>query len=997
MVTLSFYYYLFVLLYTTCILLFNCLYIICYCLSRYLFLVLNKCKPIGPTVLLCQCSFPCSCTHLRHNLPLPMVPNHPGQNFTMSSDGHKLLVAQCQKIFQLCHHLSLIGPPGAEIVLPGAFHKLKGDLLELFSPAYPTEDVAFRLLRSTRGFFGDVLATFRGHYFRSIISLANSIGQQRMNPWKLREALQRAEINFKSKNRKVNKTGIDLFHRVMSFASRHDSHGLRNFLNGLVGKSLHITPTHTLKPHHTHTHSTNTTRDFHIPKHTNKPPHKQPLLPTPTLTHNRFSLLNNTTSTNTNTHTHKSSLFDPSKPKINVQGAQHKLSNFYPCRMSYKQQYFRSAEHAYQHTKATFVNNHQAAAAILQAPHAYLAKSIGNSVNKKCTHTQKKSWDHHKLDIMRDIIKHKYSQSELFREHLLGTKGAEITHNLVDSFWGSSFFCSKRGQLQQSNWFSTILMEERAKHCTPPTRSTSAPRVPRATIPRTKDTSRPSKDTSTTRAPPVTVPATQEAQQTVGATSTPTSKTLNATMAPTAPPTPPPTTQQPGGATSTTPDRTTPSKDARGHPTPSTSNPKQGAPATTSEQAQEAHPTPTHNADTSTKDTTPPKAPSAPTPGSQDTPQPQRTKTSPRHRRVPLLQTPAPQTQQGTSAPPTTPPEAEQPSQGTSKLATPTRNPPPEDTTTPQNQRPLCSTPVTLKPSKAANPPAPQYIAPTKRTRRALDLSPVSTLPPSTTGPDTSSDISSLGHLQDPLPPAEATQTTFDPEISGSSLGLGQSAVSPPITQRSFNRHSPLSTVRNIAAHTSDSTTTKIQGPNIKYYTSDKKKTPWIMPQVHAPVLILGDSNLNRITRTPFNTDIQLLSFSGAKLTHFASGHLFTYPQPQVTHVVFSCGINNKDMQQKTIDEQLRKIAARLKRFFPQAKVHIPLLNWSPMKEAKFTDTYQMINQGILKLDKLGITILPPLPADEFHTSFEDGVQDIHHWSATTANRLLASWVNSLN
>ena len=290
----------------------------------------------------------------------------------MSSEQNQL-VAQSQKILQLCHHLSLIGPPGAEIVLPGAFQKIKGDLLELFSPANPTDDIAFRLLRTTRCYFGNIIATFRGHYYHSIITLAKTIGSKRVNPWKLREANQRADLNFRHRHRKVSKTATQMHQRIMSFISRNDLHGLRNFLNSLLGKSFHLSHTHT--QHNSH-------RDFQVP---NKTTHnKNQTHNTPTTLTNRFTPLSNQTQTHTPRET-----YDPKLGKINIQGANHPLSNFYPCRMKFKNVSYPSAEHAYQHTKATFCSNKHAAAAILQAPNAYVAKSIGNSTNKQCTNKHK--------------------------------------------------------------------------------------------------------------------------------------------------------------------------------------------------------------------------------------------------------------------------------------------------------------------------------------------------------------------------------------------------------------------------------------------------------------------------------------------------------------------------------------------------------------------------------------------------------------------------------
>ena len=195
---------------------------------------------------------------------------------------------------------------------------------------------------------------------------------------------------------------------------------------------------------------------------------------------------------------------------------------------------------------------------------------------------------------------------------------------------------------------------------------------------------------------------------------------------------------------------------------------------------------------------------------------------------------------------------------------------------------------------------------------------------------------------------------------------------------------------------TTDPSTTPISGPN-KIYLQKEKGQKFFMPKVTSPLVALGDSNLQRITQTPSNLDIQIVSLSGGRFTHFCTGTFFLYPQPSVTHLIFSCGINQKDTSLKTIDEQLRKTCQKLRKFFPNASIFIPLLNWAPSKGPGYTETYKHINNTIPKMKKYAVQVLPPLPESQFHTTFEDGVLDDHHWSEATANRMLASWVNHLN
>ena len=265
----------------------------------------------------------------------------------------------------------------------------------------------------------------------------------------------------------------------MSFIQRNDLHGLRNFLNSLLGRSFHLT--------HTHTNTQKTHREFQIP---NKTTHKtKPSHTTQTTTFNRFTPLLNQPSTS---HTPRV-VFDPKLPKLNIQGANHPLSNFHPCRMTFNNQQHKSAEHAYQYTKATFCANHYAASAILQAPNAYVAKHIGNQIKQQCTPHTLKQWDHKKLEVMRDLLNQKFNQSKNFKDALLASGAQRLTHDLIDPFWGSSFSSRKHGHLIQQDWFAKVLMEVRARHI---------PRIQRTTKPTEGATSQQPRATQGTAKPP---------------------------------------------------------------------------------------------------------------------------------------------------------------------------------------------------------------------------------------------------------------------------------------------------------------------------------------------------------------------------------------------------------------------------------------------------------------------------------------------------------------
>lgn len=90
------------------------------------------------------------------------------------------------------------------------------------------------------------------------------------------------------------------------------------------------------------------------------------------------------------------------------------------------------------------------------------------------------------------------------------------------------------------------------------------------------------------------------------------------------------------------------------------------------------------------------------------------------------------------------------------------------------------------------------------------------------------------------------------------------------------------------------------------------------------PILILGDSNINRI---PYHTNpqIQLDSYAGAAFDHFLKVCEKTPRNPSTKIVVFSVGLNNKDQDPKqTSIKQLQALSRQAESTFPNAIVLFP-------------------------------------------------------------------------
>lgn len=124
------------------------------------------------------------------------------------------------------------------------------------------------------------------------------------------------------------------------------------------------------------------------------------------------------------------------------------LSNFHPVPIAMDGLVYPSVEHAYQAAKTL---NLSTRAQIQNAPTPELAKAIGRA------HQDRPHWEEIKVDVMRALVEHKFTDPEL-RARLLATGSLELVEGNTwrDEFWGVS---AGRGQ----NMLGLILMAIRSR------------------------------------------------------------------------------------------------------------------------------------------------------------------------------------------------------------------------------------------------------------------------------------------------------------------------------------------------------------------------------------------------------------------------------------------------------------------------------------------------------------------------------------------------------
>jgi hypothetical protein len=192
------------------------------------------------------------------------------------------------------------------------------------------------------------------------------------------------------------------------------------------------------------------------------------------------------------------------------------------------------------------------------------------------------------------------------------------------------------------------------------------------------------------------------------------------------------------------------------------------------------------------------------------------------------------------------------------------------------------------------------------------------------------------------------------------------------------------------------STPTTATGPQI---TLHRERSRWKVPPIKSQTVVLGDSNINRATN--FETKVRSIefhSFPGATIKHFEN-LLSPTPNPQNTPkvVILSIGINNRTHQSTTLEQQLTNMIHNASKTFPNASIHIPLINIPPEIPTHQQTNLSHLNQLIQSLSEQqpAFQTIPKLPQENFKIDPRDSYKI--HWSRETANALVTHWTSNLN
>jgi hypothetical protein len=174
-------------------------------------------------------------------------------------------------------------------------------------------------------------------------------------------------------------------------------------------------------------------------------------------------------------------------------------------------------------------------------------------------------------------------------------------------------------------------------------------------------------------------------------------------------------------------------------------------------------------------------------------------------------------------------------------------------------------------------------------------------------------------------------------------------------------------------------------------YRAGSCKADWTWPLCKKEILIIGDSNLARITKQqPVN--VQIESFAGATFQNFTNmlkNFDLSKPQPLPDKILVSLGINDRCSDPgKTSCRNFQTLVYHLNRIFPDSEIYFAELNFSDAMRQDEKRNLKELNKAFL--ESQNIKVIPKL--DKIETQ-----ADHIHWIEHTANRMLDHWLSHLN
>ncbi len=175
----------------------------------------------------------------------------------------------------------------------------------------------------------------------------------------------------------------------------------------------------------------------------------------------------------------------------------------------------------------------------------------------------------------------------------------------------------------------------------------------------------------------------------------------------------------------------------------------------------------------------------------------------------------------------------------------------------------------------------------------------------------------------------------------------------------------------------------------------------WEIPKVKKDILILGTSNLSRISKVD-RQDAQILSYPGLTLSlllkllqGFKYGASSDNPGLKPSKIVVVAGLNDRGYSPSSNEVSMKKVISELARHFPGSQILILKNRYSDRLRAHEQQTIGLLNDFITTYSrkKSGVDAIPPIDLKKFEVNHTDNI----HWTEPCANYTLNHIFRHLN
>jgi ribA/ribD-fused uncharacterized protein len=174
-------------------------------------------------------------------------------------------------------------------------------------------------------------------------------------------------------------------------------------------------------------------------------------------------------------------------------------------------------------------------------------------------------------------------------------------------------------------------------------------------------------------------------------------------------------------------------------------------------------------------------------------------------------------------------------------------------------------------------------------------------------------------------------------------------------------------------------------------------KKNWKWPVVREDILIIGASNLGRITSSPLD-QIQIESFPGAHFQNFTD--MLRLPHQNKTtnnpkQIILDIGINDRCSNvHTTAGRNLTTMVNKLADRNQSSEMYLIEINYSDQLTKQERSNLDAINKTMFELESQSerIHVIRKLHPSKFQTT-----PDNIHWTKNTANSMIRHWLDSLN